>query len=134
MRKILLPLMFISSTAFADTATDLRELVEQNLQHTEDEYVSAVMATMHPDSIAYLPTRQALNQLFPLYDLQYTLLEYHFVGEEGGYAYARVKQRTEKVNGPEFMDNDLEALQVFRQYKGEWKFWSQANLSVQALN
>lgn len=125
--------LFFPLMSYADTAQEIEDLIKQNLEYTEAKNTDAVMETMHSDSLSYQPTLQMLQQLFPVYDLKYTLMSYKFVAEEGGYAYARVLQRTEKVEGPEFQDNDVEALQIFKQEDGEWKFWSQANLRVEYL-
>lgn len=117
----------------AGTAEDVRAVIDENLKHTQSENASGVMSTVHKASPGYGATQQMLNQLFPAYDLKYTVLSYEFVGEEGGYAYARIVQRTEKVAGPAFNNNDLEALQIFKKENGQWKLWTQANLNINFL-
>ena len=132
--KLFIPVLFlVSSLGYADTASDIEEAILGNLKHTQNEDVAAVMGDMHSQSPAYLPTQQMLQQLFPAYDLNYELLEYTFVGEDGEYAYAKVKQSTIKVSGPAFQNNKVEALQVFKEENGTWKLWTQANLSVSYL-
>jgi hypothetical protein len=132
--KLFIPVLFlVSSLVYADTASDIEEAILGNLKHTQNEDVAAVMGDMHSQSPAYLPTQQMLQQLFPAYDLNYELLEYTFVGEDGEYAYAKVKQSTIKVSGPAFQNNKVEALQVFKEENGTWKLWTQANLSVSYL-
>ena len=134
MKPVILTLaLAVPVMSYADTAQEIEALIQKNVAYTESENVEAVMSTMHSDSLSYQATLQMLQQLFPVYDLSYTLLSYKFVGEEGGYAYARIIQRTEKVEGPDFRDNDVEALQVFKQEDGEWKLWSQANLRIEYL-
>ena len=72
-------------------------------------------------------------QLFPAYDVKYELIDYQFIGEDSEYAYVKVKQRTKKISGPAFQDNEVEALFVFKQENGTWKLWTQANLSISYL-
>lgn len=47
---------------------------------------------------------------------------------------ARVKLATKKVTGPDFQDNELDLIQVFRKEDGEWKFWSQTILEVRPID
>ncbi|MFD1382733.1 nuclear transport factor 2 family protein [Rhodanobacter aciditrophus] len=134
MKPVILTLaLAVPVMSYADTAQEIEALIQKNMTYTESENVEAVMSTMHSDSLYYQATVQMLQQLFSVHDLSYTLMSYKFVAEEGGYAYARIIQRTEKVEGPDFRDNDLESLQVFKQEDGEWKLWSQANLRIEYL-
>ncbi len=130
--KLLISFVFLSifSSAYADTASDIEKIILENLTHTQNEDESAVIGDMHTQSPAYLATQQMLPQLFSNYDLGYELLNYNFIAEDDEYAYVRVKQRTVKISGPAFQDNELEMLTVFKQENGLWKLWTQANLSV----
>lgn len=134
MKKFILSLLMVSSFACADTPTEIKEVIVENLAHTQNEDIAAAMANIHSQSPLYLSTQQVLEQLLPLYDLKYTLLEYTFIGEDEEYAYAKVKQRTSKVDGPDFKNNELEAMQVFKKEEGIWKLWTQANLSILYIN
>lgn len=130
MKRLLPVLLFVSSVSCADTASDIKALILGNFKHTQQEDIKAVMGDMHTQSPSYLGTQKLLRQLFPTYDLNYTLVKYTFVAEDGEYAYAKIKQRTKKVSGPEFKNNELEALMIFKKENGRWKFWTQASLSV----
>jgi len=123
-------LVLTSAYANAGVENEIKSVVLENLKATQAEDMKATLKTVHTTSPVYAGTKQMLQQIFSTYDLKYTLLEYKFVGEENGYAYIRIKQLTEKINGPEFRTNELEALQVFKQENGVWKMWTQANLSV----
>lgn len=126
-------LMSVCSMSVADTSSDVKKAIMANFKHTQAEDVAAVMGDMHSQSPAYLPTKQMLQQLFPAYDLAYELVDYRFVGEDGEYAYAKIRQRTTKISGPAFQNNELEVLMVFKQENGVWKLWTQANLAVTYL-
>lgn len=123
-------LILLSVNTYADTASDLKNAVLDNFKHTKNENFDAVMGDIHTQSPAYLQTQQILQQLFPAYDLQYELVSYKFIGEDNEYAYAKVKQKTQKISGPAFQNNEIEMLMVFKQEDGVWKIWTQANLSI----
>ena len=123
-------LVLTSVYANAGVENEIKAVVIENIKATQAEDVTATLKTVHTMSPVYSGTKKMLDQIFPVYDLKYTLLEYKFVGEENGYAYIRIKQLTEKINGPEFRTNELEALQVFKQENGVWKIWTQATLGV----
>ena len=123
-------ILLLSTAVYADTASDIEKAVLDNLEHTQNEDIEAVMGDMHSQSPSYLPTQQLLMQLFPAYDVKYELIDYQFIGEDSEYAYVKVQQRTKKISGPAFQDNEVEALFVFKQENGTWKLWTQANLSM----
>lgn len=126
-------ILVVSMHTQADVAADVKATVEQNLLACADENLAGMLATLHSQSPSYLSTQQAMNQVFAAYDLDYTLISFALVGADNDYAYARVKQRTEKKSGPAFQDNDIEMLQIFKREDGAWKLWTQANLAITYL-
>lgn len=133
-KSICLSLALIGMPALADTAADINAVIQQNLTHTQNEDLDAMMSTVHSQSPSYMPTRQAIGQLFPVFDLKYEILEYRFIAEDDEYAYAKIKQLTTKVAGPAFNNNEIEALQIFKKENGHWKLWTQANLQIKFVN
>ncbi|WP_068544335.1 hypothetical protein [Thalassotalea crassostreae] len=131
MKKLgILTLCLLSPFAQANTESEIKSVVEENFRATQAEDLNATLKTIHSQSASFAPSQNALNQIFSTYDLKYSLLEFKFIAEEGGYAYARVKQLTEKITGPAFSNNELESLQIFKKENGSWKLWTQANLAV----
>ena len=130
MKLLISTIFLLSTTAFANTSSNIEQVILDNLKHTQTEDSAAAMGDLHSQSPAYLATQQMLQQLFPAYDLQYELLSYKFIGEDDEYAYAKVKQRTRKISGPAFQNNEIEMLMIFKQENGVWKLWTQANLSI----
>jgi len=112
---------------------ELRAVVEANLEGVAKEDVDAAMGTFHSQSPSYLPTKQATEQLFKLYDVEASLDEYHYVGRDETYAIARVVQRVVKIKGPAFKNNSMDTLWVFRQEEGKWKLWTMATLTIKFL-
>lgn len=123
----------LANVMFAGNAEEIEQMIRQNISATQAEDISAVLQTMHPDSLLYAKTKQVLSGLFQSYDLKYTLISYRYIAEDGAYAMARVLQRTEKLSGPKFMDNDLDMVQIFKRDQGGWKLWSQAVVTVNAV-
>lgn len=130
----------IGQTAQAQTSDTtvisaaLKKVVLENFDAYGKEDIFRVMATVHTQSPGYMATKQIGSQLFPTYDLKFELLDFYYLLTDKEYTLARAKQKTTKVSGPEFRDNVLDLIVVFRQENGEWKFWSQVILSVDYLN
>ena len=125
--------LLISTQANANQAlsTEIEEAINNNLIYIQAEDTEGTMSTIHSQSAVYLPTKNSLPQIFGNYQLSYTILSYKLVGYDGELAYARIKQRTKKISGPAFQNNDLDMLQIFKQEAGVWKLWGQANMSVE---
>ncbi len=144
MRKIVIfcvcLVLFLSVTklALAEDAkqmnADLRSVVEANFAAYEKEDIDAAMETIHTQSPGYIQTREISNQLFPYYDLKYELLEFQYIATSGEYGLARAKQKTSKIEGPQFQNNVLDMIHVFRKENGKWKFWSQAVLETSFID
>lgn len=132
---LLLCLLALAPFSQADetVARAVKQAVFDNLRYIENEDVSGAMSTLHRDSLNYQPTLQALQQFIGVYKLSYEITEFRFIGVDGELALARVKQRTRKLSGPAFQDNELDMVQIFKQEEGVWKLWSQANMEIDYL-
>ncbi|MCG6980304.1 MAG: hypothetical protein LJE88_02745 [Deltaproteobacteria bacterium] len=117
-----------------DIQNTINSVVITNVQAVQAENLDAVMKTIHTQSPGYLTTKQQLQPLFDNHDLKYQILSFTYIGRDNQYAVARVKQSTQKLSGPTFHNNVLDMIQVFRQEKGQWKFWNQAILEVTYVN
>ena len=102
----------------------------ENFRATESEDLNAVLDTMHTQSPTYSSTKQLMVSLFETYDVQYDLLSFSYVGQDGKYAIVRIKQATRKVSGPAFQNNDLDSIHVLRKENGKWKLWTTAILEL----
>ena len=131
MKALIYTLLILASTVtYADTSLDIKKAILANFEHTQNEDAAAVMGDIHSQSPAYLATQQMLQQLFPAYNLTYELLNFEFIGKDNEYAYAKVKQRTTKISGPAFQNNEIDVLMIFKKENGLWKIWTQANLLI----
>ena len=135
---IAVAVMLVSGvTSFAEndpTASELKKLAIQNLKACQDEDLDAEMSTVHSQSPVYLITKQQTPLLFENFDLKYELTDFKYIGEDEDYAVARIKQKTTKVSGPAFKNNEIDAIAVFRKEKGQWRFWNQVILDTKYIN
>jgi hypothetical protein len=117
-----------------DVSVAIKLVIMENLKATQAEDMDRMMKTIHTQSPSYLQTKQQIAPIFDNFDLSYRLLSYSYIGLDGEYAVARVKQATKKVSGPAFQNNELDLMQVFRKENGKWKFWAQAILEMKYTN
>lgn len=115
-------------------AAELDVLVDENLRATQAEDMDAMMFTLHSDSPAYQQTKQMTEVLFPQYDIIYEKLIFRFIGIDGDYALARFKFCATKIAGPEFQDNCIDTIHVFKEENGDWKIWSMTILEIEYTN
>ena len=110
-------------------AAELDVLVDENLRATQAEDMDAMLFTLHSKSPAYQQTKQMSEVLFPQYDIMYEKLTFRFIGLDGDYALGRFKFCATKIAGPEFQDNCLDTIHIFKQENGNWKsgVWPHSN-------
>lgn len=113
---------------------ELNVLVDENLRATQAEELDAMLLTLHSDSPAYQQTKQISETLYVQYDLNYEKRVFRFIGLDGEYALGRFQFCATKITGPEFQDNCIDTIHVFKQENGNWKIWSMAALKVEFTN
>jgi len=125
----------LSFSALADKNVEagVRKSFDDNLKYSIAADIDAVLSTIHTQSLFYTSTKNILLQVLNTYKLDYTLLDYQFISYDGELAYVRAKQRTTKISGPAFQNNEIDIVQVYKQELGVWKLWAQANLSVKYI-
>jgi hypothetical protein len=114
----------------ATLAEELRKLIEANLDSTSKEDLEGVMKTIHADSPGRQATERMMKELFQRYDLSYKLISTTLIGADADYAVIRFKQESSKIKGPEFRNNVLDGLHIFRKENESWKLWTTAALEV----
>ena len=130
---LLLTLGVNNSRAEEDISKVLHSVIMDNFKAYELEDIEKVMKTVHSKSPGFDATREFSSQIFPIYDIKYEMLSFKFISIEGEYALGRVKQKTTKISGPEFKDNIIDSIVIFKQESGVWKFWSQASLTLEYI-
>lgn len=108
----------------------LEKVLRDNFRACQEERADAVLSTLHPESPARAETAEVLQHLFDTYDLSYDLLSFRFLGRDGDCAVAVGEQKTVKVRGPEFRNNVIRSVYVFRRHGASWTLWHQVILDV----
>ncbi len=114
--------------------TLLRRTLDKNLKGYQEEDIEAVMSTIHSESPIFTATKASSQKIFKAYDLNFGILSFSYIGRDTDYVVIRVKQVTTKIAGPEFRDNELDAMHILRKKKGEWKLWQTAILEIKYLD
>ncbi len=111
------------------TAKALQALVETSLTAYDSENGAAFLDTIHTKSPEYGRTKDVLAGQFTRDDATVTLDDFDYMGHDDEFAVARVKIKTTS-DAPDFTDNVVDTLSVFKQEDGKWKYWSDALLGV----
>lgn len=114
------------------TGRALRALVEKSLDAYDDEDEAAFMATIHTKSPEYEQTKTSLPTQFSTENATSTLDGFDYMGHDDEFAVARIKIKTTSEE-PDFADNVIDTLSVFKQEDGKWKYWSDALLGVSVV-
>ena len=122
------------SFATEHIARQIKQVVIDKLNALQNEDMVLMMDTIHTQSLSYLTTRQQIIPLMKNYDLSYELLSFDFIGLSGNYAIGRTKERTIKISGPAFRNNEIDMIQIFKKEDDRWKFWSQAVLYIRYID
>lgn len=122
------------SYAKENIAKQIKQTVIDNLNALQNEDLARMMETIHTQSLSYLTTKQQIVPLMENYELSYELMSFDFIGLSGAVGICRTKQRTLKISGPAFRNNEIDMIQIFKKEKGKWKFWSQAILYIRYLD
>ena len=116
-----------------DVGKMINDVVMENLIATETENTRRMMGTVHTQSPLYKSTELQVVQIFEKYKLKYELLSYKYISTDGVYSIVRVKQKTVKISGPKFINNEIDMFQVYRIENGKYKIWNQVILEMKYL-
>ena len=112
----------------------LKQITIKNLEAMQAEDAEAAKATLHSKSPGFAESVRTSQQLFKIFDLNYKVVSFTYIGRDKDYAVARVKQQTTKKAGPKFRDNEIDIMHIFRKEGKQWKFWQSSVLEVKFLN
>jgi hypothetical protein len=135
MRASLIAFLIALPILAAERPTDaeVKAVVAENLKATQASDLDAIRATIHPDSIAQNTIGQAAAAL-SAYKLKYEAVSVGFIGMVDDYALIRVVQRTTRVAGPDFLDNEIDGIWALRLDGTKWKYWTQMALKLRPLS
>ena len=110
------------------------DVVVKNLEATEAEDMEAMLETIDPSSPAAVQTEVTMEFIFSLYDLDYEIELNNVVHATNDAAFVYTIQTTEKLDGEEFIDNRIKAVQELRkQPDGSWKLYMTYLISAEPL-
>jgi len=114
-------------------AGSLRRVVEGNLAAFNRKDVNATMNFVDTRSPDYSSTKDELVAEFKDYDLTAELVGFTLIGHDDEFAVARVKTKTSAKPNSGFVNNMVDAIAIFHQENGAWKFWSQQVIDAKTL-
>lgn len=117
----------------AELAKQLRAVVEQSIQATNDKDAQAILVTIHPGSPARKTTAQALDQGLQQAPVTMELAEFRAIGADDLYAVARVKQKVIPNNPRAPREAILDVIHIFRRDGQDWKFWTTEQLGLETV-
>jgi len=118
----------------AERPTDaaIKALVAENLRASQAADLPAILETIHPESMSRTQMAGVLKAL-SAYKFKYEAVSVRFIAMSDNYALIRVVQRTTRLAGPEFRDNEIDGIWALRQDGMAWKYWSQMALALRPL-
>ena len=112
-------------------AATLRQLVERHYAAYGARNVDETMRYIDSKAPGYDKTKKALPRQFEL-GAKSQLIDFRYIGHDDEFAVARVKFRTSGRSGTSVVENTVDTMTVFHQENGQWKFWDQLILGVEA--
>lgn len=106
------------------TDEELITVLEENMDTFHNKDLEAHMKTIHSESPAYDVTERDVKSLMDLYTLKMELLGTEVIEKTEKIAKVAYTQRTTKLAGPEFQNNEVTGVHTLRPENGEWKIVS----------
>ena len=136
MKKILLLLclciLFSGCRREVTPEEDIKAVLIAHIEQMNSDDPVEAMGSIHEDAPFYEQMYAILEGIKGVYDLNTEIIDFVYIGSRGpDMAVAAVKQSTVKESGPDFRDNIVESLLVFKKDKGEWKIFQSVILSVE---
>ncbi len=113
-------------TGGAELAKQLRAMLIAQTEAKQKEDLAGTIENVDARLVVKYGTQ--FGQIFKTYKLEYSLDDFKLLYHDDEVALTRVKQTLKKVEGPDFKDNQRDALQIFRNRDGQWKIFEQVIL------
>ncbi|MBN6205185.1 hypothetical protein JYK21_01870 [Ralstonia pickettii] len=115
------------------TDETLTSVVKANVTKLMEKDFDGYMATIHTDSPVYETTKETIDELFN-YTLDVDLSDLAVKEKSEDEALVSYTQRTVRVEGPDFQDNETIGEHLLKQDAGEWKIYSSEVIEVNAID
>ncbi len=100
----------------------IKNFIKLNLEYTQSEDVEAVLSQTDCTTNNCAEFKSTMQNLFETYDLKYELINVKIKDITSNKAEVIITQKTTKLNGPEFRDNQGEFLHTLIKIDNNWKF------------
>jgi hypothetical protein len=116
------------------TDEELIAVLDKNLETMQAGDIEGYMKTIHDESPSYASTKQLMEQLASQYTFDIEISDVEVVEKSADEAKVTFTQRTMKVKGPEYKNNEVKGYHILKPYKGKWKIYESVQSSVQYLD
>lgn len=121
---LFLPLIFLECNTKVDSDEEIISVLYKNISAAENENLDLYLSTIDLDSPVYSETRTIIINLFKNYDLKYELKKVVVLNKSSDEARVGFIQKTTKLNGPSFRDNELSGIHILKKNNGSWKIYN----------
>jgi len=109
---------------------EILEVLQQNLDATQNEDVEGVLETIHEDSPQLSSTKGGMEYVFKNYDMQYELENVKFISISNEEVKAIYQQTTKAVSGTGFVNTRSIGIHTLKKSKdGNWKIFGTEYIS-----
>lgn len=88
----------------------------------------------HPQSPVRDQQLKALEALFIKRSLSHKMLEMNVVGESAEFSFARLKKKTERMDGEPYRSNVADIVLIFKKDGEKWKLWDAHTFRIRYLD
>ena len=127
--------VFIFTGCKESPKKDLKKLIDNHVSAMNTQDVTEAMNAIHKESPFYEQMYKMLESINDVYQLKTELAYFEYIGAyKEDYSIAVIKQKTTKEDGPNFRDNVVETMSIFKKADGEWKIWQTITIGVKYLD
>lgn len=118
----------------SDGEKEVISLIEKNLEYFNNEDVDAYMNTISSESLVYEPTKEAIVQVFELYDLEVSVDKIKVLEIDDETAIVQVTQTTKKIEGQEFKNNKTTVKYTLIKTEDGWKLDNTEMVNIEYID
>ena len=123
-------IVFFTGSQVQAQEQEIRNLFREHINAFNKEDLPGTVSAYHSKSPVFGPYVQGIQFTFRDYDLEASLDNLVYLGENDGFAIIQVKVTTERNGGNAYKDNTTIQLYVFKKENTRWKVWS--NMTIEA--
>ncbi|AEH46493.1 hypothetical protein [Parageobacillus thermoglucosidasius] len=103
---------------------ELIAIIDDNLKAFDEGNVDKYMETIHTQSPLYEQSRKLVEEISKAYKLKTEISNVEVMEKSEKEAKVKFTQKTVKIEGPAFRDNEITGYHVLRPEKGTWKIYN----------